>query len=181
MNINCGIVECFFHVVFQALSALDPSPLHELESLLVRKPTAAEAISVLEALKTGADRLAHGVEAHFRDVSPSAPTKQQSVEEETLFHFGESLYQLFRLLLSNKYRALIVQHLSEQFAPTAATKEEEESGEVTELVHSLRQSHSKISSLMESTLSDCVTLTQGCALQLLVEVKSFWSYYFDCK
>jgi len=39
-----------------------------------------------------------------------------------------------------------------------------------EAVHSLRQSHFKICTFMESSLNDCLALTQGAALQLFLEV-----------
>lgn len=158
----------------QALSALDPSPLHDLESFLIRQPNAEEALSILSTLKGGADRLAHGFEAHFRDAGCSL-----SAEEETLSQFGESLYQLFRLLISNKYKPLCLQYLTEQFASTksGASGDDIMEAGVAEAVHSLRQSHSKISSLMESSLNDCLALTQGAALQLLLEVMRILSCF----
>lgn len=140
----------------QALSALDPSPLHSIESL-IKKPAAAESLFLLQQLKSSADRLFQGVEAHFKDVG--------SVEDEVIRQFSESLYQLLRLMISNKYKGLCHQYLQEQFPQSI-----DESSEITETIHNLRQNHSKISSLVESSLNDCVTLTQGCGLELLIEV-----------
>lgn len=140
----------------QALSALDPSPLHFVESL-IKKPAAAEGLFLLQQIKSSADRLFQGVETHFRDVG--------SVEDEVLRQFSESLYQLFRLMISNKYKTLCLQHLLEQFQQTI-----DDSSDITENIPCLRQSHSKINSLIESTLNNCVVLTHGCGLELLIEV-----------
>ena len=140
----------------QALSALDPSPLHFIESL-IKKPAAAEGLFLLQRIKSSADRLIQGVEAHFKDVG--------SVEEEIFRQFSESLYQLFRLMISNKYKALCLQHLLEQFQQSI-----DDSSDITENIPQLRQSHSKINSLIESTLNSCVILTHGCGLELLIEV-----------
>lgn len=144
----------------QALSALDPNPLHSLESL-IKKPDAAEGLFILQQLKSSADRLAQGFEAHFKEIGP--------IEDEVLFHFAESLYQLFRLLISNKYKTLSQNHLTEQFS---SGLENINNGEITDTVHQLKQNHSKISSLMESSLNTCLALTQGCGLHLLIEVLS---------
>ena len=169
-----GTSRTLLPIYTQALSALDPSPLHELESVLIRK-SAGEGLSVLQQLKTAADRLAHGVEAHFRDAAASGGGSGAGplVEEEVLLHFGESLYQIFRLLVSNKYKNLCLQHLTEQFAqpPTHSGDAGESDGDISEVIHVLRENHSKISSLMEASLNDCSSLTQGCALPMLIEVR----------
>lgn len=147
----------------QAMSALDPNPLNSLESL-IKKPAAAEALFMLQQIKSSADRLLQGVEAHFKDIGP--------IEEEVFRQFSDSLYQPFRLIISNKYKALCLQHLLEQFPEPI-----NDSTEITESIQSLRQSHSKINSLMESTLQNCVTLTHGYGLELLIEVISDKSEY----
>lgn len=149
----------------QALSALDPSPLHSIESL-IKKPTADEGLFMLQQIKLSADRLLQGVEVHFKDSG--------SVDDEVLRQFSESLYQLFRLVISNKYKGLCHQHLMEQFPQSI-----DDSSEITESIHNLRQNHSKISSLMKSTLKDCVVLTHGCGLELFTEVSlKFYVCYF---
>lgn len=140
----------------QAMSALEPSPLNSVESL-IKKPAASEALFMLQQIKSSADRLLQGVEAHFKDIG--------SIEDEVLRQFSDSVYQLFRLMISNKYKALCLQHLLEQFSEPI-----DDSTEITESIHSLRQSHSKINSLMESTLQNCLTLTHGYGLELLIEV-----------
>lgn len=141
----------------QAMSALDPSPLNSVESL-IKKPAAAEGLFMLQQIKSSADRLFQGVEAHFKDIG--------LIEEEVFRQFSESLYQLFRLMISNKYKALCLQHLLEQFSQPI-----DDNSEITESIHSLKQSHSKINSLMESTLNNCVVLTHGYGLELLIEVR----------
>lgn len=140
----------------QAMSALDPSPLNSVESL-IKKPAAAEGLFMLQQIKSSADRLFQGVEAHFKDIGP--------IEDEVFRQFNESLYQLLRLMISNKYKALCLQHLLEQFSQPI-----DDSSEITESIHSLKQCHSKINSLMESTLNNCVVLTHGYGLELLIEV-----------
>ncbi|KAI9565512.1 Conserved oligomeric Golgi complex subunit 7 [Daphnia sinensis] len=140
----------------QAMSALDPNPLNSLESL-IKKPAAAEALFMLQQIKSSADRLLQGVEAHFKDICP--------IEDEVFRQFSDSLYQPFRLIISNKYKALCLQYLLEQFPEPI-----DDSTEITESIQSLRQSHSKINSLMESTLQNCVALTHGYGLELSIEV-----------
>ena len=144
----------------QVLTSLDPSPLHDLDSL-IKKPSPSQGLFLLGQLKSSCDRLAHGFEAHLKDSAAL-------VEDEVLFHFGESLFQLFRFFVSSKYKTLCHQFLSEQFLPH---KEEESSQRITETIHGLKQSHSKINSVMESTFNSCLTLTHGCGLELLLEVK----------
>jgi Golgi complex component 7 (COG7) len=146
----------------QAMSALDPSPLNSVESL-IKKPSAAEGLFMLQQIKSSADRLYQGVEAHFKDIGP--------IEEDVFRQFSESLYQLFRLMISNKYKALCLQHLLEQFSQPI-----DDNSEITESIHSLKQSHSKINSLMESTLNNCVVLTHGYGLELLIEVSILSDY-----
>ncbi|XP_032779470.1 conserved oligomeric Golgi complex subunit 7 [Daphnia magna] len=150
-----GISRVILPIYSQAMSALDPNPLNSLESL-IKKPAAAEALFMLQQIKSSADRLLQGVEAHFKDIGP--------IEEEVFRQFSDSLYQPFRLIISNKYKALCLQHLLEQFPEPI-----NDSTEITESIQSLRQSHSKINSLMESTLQNCVTLTHGYGLELLIE------------
>jgi hypothetical protein len=140
----------------QALSALEPNPLHGLESL-IKKPDAAEGLFILQQIKLSADRLAQGFEANLKEIGP--------MEDEVLFHFAESLYQLFRLLVSNKYKTLCQNHLTEHFSLA-----EIDSDDISDTIHHLKQNHSKINSLMESTLNNCLTLTQGCGIHLLIEV-----------
>ena len=142
----------------QALSALDPSPLYGVESL-IKKPAASEGLYLLQQLKSSSDRLAHGVEAHIKDVGP--------IEDEVLFHFGESLYQLFRLLVSNKYNQLSSQSLVEQFPAIKGVDQREDA---IDSINQLKQAQSKINSLVESSFSSCLSLTNGCGLHFLLEV-----------
>ena len=150
---SCRII---LPIYTQALSALDPSPLHSMESL-IKKPAAIEGLFMLQQIKSSADRLLLGVETHFKEMG--------QIETDILRQFSESLFQVFRLMISNKYKSLCLQHFVEQFPTTV-----EESNETSESIHRLRQSHSKISSLMDSTLSNCITLTQGYGLEMLTEV-----------
>lgn len=143
----------------QALSALDPSPLPSIESL-IKMPVASEGLFVLQQLRNSADQTLHGMEAKFKDLNP--------VEEEVLLHFAESLYQPFRLLISNKYVGLCQQDLTERI-PVAISDDLE----LTENIQNLRLTHSKINNLFESSVNDCTTLTEGLTLPLLIEVKQF--------
>ena len=147
-------------VYSQVLTSLDPNPLHDLDSL-IKKPSPAQGLFLLNQLKSSCDRLTHGFEAHLKDSGAS-------VEEEVLFHFGESLFQLFRFFISSKYKTLCHQFLLEQFQ---TPKGEESSEGITETIHQLKQSHSKINSVIESTFNSCLTLTHGCGLELLLEVQ----------
>lgn len=52
-------------VYTQALSALDPTPLYGLESLM-KKAVASEGMHMFQQLKASADRLVLGVVAHFK-------------------------------------------------------------------------------------------------------------------
>ena len=142
----------------QVLSALDPNPLHHLDSLM-KNSAASQGLFILQQLKSSSDRLAQGLEAHVRD--------SVSVSSEVLLHFAESLFQLFRFFISNKYQSLCYNYLTEQFA---AVGQGERSEEITETIHLLKQNHSKINSLMESTFNGCLNLTQGCGLELLLQV-----------
>lgn len=141
----------------QTLSALDPSPLHGIESL-IKMPAASEGLFMLQQLRNAADQTLHGMEAKFKDVNP--------VEEEVLQHFAESLYQPFRLLISNKYVGLCQQDLTERIPVAIA-----DDVELTENIQNLRLTHSKITNLFESSINDCNTLTEGLALPLLKEVR----------
>lgn len=142
----------------QALSALDPSPLHSIESL-IKLPVASESLFMLQQLRNAADETLHGMEAKFKEVNP--------VEEEILLHFAESLYQPFRLLISNKYVGLCQQDLNDRI-PVVVLNDVE----LTENIQNLRLTHSKINSLFESSVNECNTLTEGLAFPLLVEVNS---------
>ena len=142
----------------QVLSSLDPSPLYNMESL-IKKSSASHGLLQLQQLKSSTDRLVQGLEAYLKDCN---------VEKDVLFHFGESLFQLFRLLMSNRYKALSQQYFSEHVVVTVGCRENRE--KITESIHMLRQSHSKINSVMESSLNSCLTLSHGCGLELLVEV-----------
>ena len=140
----------------QALSALDPNPLHHIEYLMKKPASAADSLALLRQIKASADRLLDGVTAHFKDSgSPSG-----------MLEFTEALYQTFRLTLSSKYKTLCYQHLVEHFPPESIG---ENHHDIADRIHSLRRNHSKISSLIESTLSDCTTLTSGCGLELLID------------
>lgn len=145
-------------VYAQALSTLDPSPLQPIESLL-KKPAAQEGIYMLQQLKSSIDGLVYGMEAHLKDVG---------AVDDMFAGFCETLYQLLRSLVSNRYKPLCIQYLTEQFASSV-----EENGDMAESIHNLKQSHSKINSMMESTISSCMTLTQGCGMQLLIQVRRF--------
>lgn len=155
----------------QVLTSLDPNPLHDFD-LLIKKSSPSQGLVLLGQLKSSCDRLAQGFEAHLNDSGTS-------VEDEVLFHFGESLFQLFRFFICSKYKTLCHQFLLEQFLPHKEEEEEKSSEGITETIHRLKQSHSKINSVMELTFNSCLTLTQGCGLELLLEVKHFLELLWD--
>ena len=145
----------------QALYALDPRPIACLESH-IKKSTASGNLFLLQQLKASSDRLAYGVEAHLKDSAGPAD------DEEAVLQLCESLYQSFRLLLSNKYQYFCYQYLTDQFAESKAKTDGRE--ETIDRIRELKQCQSKIGSVMEATFSSCVNLTRGCGLHLWQQV-----------